>query len=122
MHPTSRLQGFEFAYEGLLGVWEGFRSQVDIMNRSAVDIHNDFNSALEILVSRYPRSAWKPMVHTNKALRRQVCLHLCGWSFTDEQLANDVKKYALSFPFHEVCAHTFTVGRSKARFLKLRVG
>lgn len=114
------MHGFDFSYEGLLGIWEGIQPLPDIdlaspVHRDALDVPNDpndqygsrraqspadnlygnFHEAIKALAIRTGanKSAWKPPVSTSKLLQRQIALQLCGWSLREEDMTNIIKKY-----------------------------
>lgn len=94
--PTARIHGYDFSYEGVLGIWEGLTAAPDTFgNRSPVDdLRGDFQASLTELLTRRRanRYPWIPNVRTSKLLQRQVCLELCGWSVREDDLMKDIQR------------------------------
>ncbi|KAL0954758.1 hypothetical protein HGRIS_003708 [Hohenbuehelia grisea] len=119
-NPTPRLQGYDFSYEGLLGIWEGLRplpvppnatpanadqynldssdtipsSEKPVRSKSD-DARRKFNAALKELAARrgVNKSQWKPTITTGKQLQRQLALELCGWSWKEEDFDASIKRW-----------------------------
>ena len=100
--PKPILHGFDFSYQGLLGIWEGFQplpvpqgpnilatnNYYDLAEHwethpSVDELYGNFSAALKALLARRDCS-WKPPVATSKSLHRQVALQLIGWSFRED--------------------------------------
>lgn len=127
--PTSKVHGYDFAYEGLIGVWEGLQSsnsgieskflepqplssKMRNSRRSrspADDFHGNFHAALTSLTTRrgMDRSSWKPTVSTNRLIQRQVALQLCGWSFKEDEFMSEIKRYCIPM----LCPDTLNMAR-----------
>ncbi|KAG5638636.1 hypothetical protein H0H81_011355 [Sphagnurus paluster] len=115
--PNSVLHGYDFGYQGLIGVWEGFAplpapanidpglgamsSYFDIppyhdgrRSHGPMDeFHGNFHAALGALVARRTGDrSWKPTIMTTKGLQRQICLQLVGWSLREDEMANTLAR------------------------------
>ena len=115
--PTPRLYGYDFSYQGLLGIWEGFNPStattsmqhfgestpipgqrsllLDLPHRSHSpdDFFGSWSAALHSLAARRKdHSSWKPTLSTDKLVQRQIALQVCGWSVREEEISASVKK------------------------------
>ncbi|KAL1741594.1 hypothetical protein HDZ31DRAFT_84718 [Schizophyllum fasciatum] len=117
--PATQLHGYDFLYRGLLSVWEGFEPTTlrtphvppgapDFLDLPSMHDHGrrrahspvddpriSFKEALSVVLALKGPSwaTWKPTIHTNKLLQRQVALMLCGWSLQDDILAEEIKRW-----------------------------
>lgn len=130
--PTSILHGYDFSYQGLLGIWEGFQPLISQKpdtaptfelpsyhhhdrrtsrhNASTDEGNGSFQAALaELANRRIADRPWKPMVPTMRALQRQIALHLCGWSLRDDELAIALQKFVCLRPrFTRIPQHVYS--------------
>jgi WD repeat-containing protein mio len=109
--PTPRLYGYDFSYQGLLGIWEGFNpssvptpmqhfsestpipGQRSLLLDLPDDLFGSWSAALHLLAARRKdHSSWKPTVPTDKLVQRQIALQVCGWSVREEELSVSVKR------------------------------
>jgi hypothetical protein len=118
-HPTSKIHRYDFSYQGILSIWEGFEPMVEVARsqsplpsavppqtrkhkrhshiaRSAAEEDQDtFHAALQTLVSRKDghRCTWKPTIPTSRPVHRQAALRLCGWSLHENEMTNLIKRW-----------------------------
>ncbi|KAG6902515.1 hypothetical protein C0995_015708 [Termitomyces sp. Mi166 len=137
--PKSVLHGFNFSYQGLLGIWEGFKplpvtqgpnlvatnNYFDLSEQweshpSIDELYGNFSAALGALVARRDRP-WKPPVATSKALHRQVALQLIGWSFREDDFAKVLQGWEDEGELSKVaCWLVFTKQHAKAISLLMK--
>ncbi|CAK5276104.1 unnamed protein product [Mycena citricolor] len=111
--PTPRLHGYDFSYQGIMGIWFGFphvappteqtleraktrsRSPSRDGRSPADDLHGNFQAALSDLALRNgDKIPWKfHAVNSAKTLQRQIGLKLLGWSLREEDLQAHVKRW-----------------------------
>ncbi|KAF8893606.1 hypothetical protein BD779DRAFT_1609907 [Infundibulicybe gibba] len=121
--PTPRVHGFDFTFEGLLGIWDGFPPLSNDTNTTPMNIYSDlleppgyqshqrhssqrslspademhgnFSAAVATLASRKggEKAVWRPTILTSKPNQRQVALQLCGWSLKEGEFADVVKRW-----------------------------
>ncbi|KAF9462363.1 hypothetical protein BDZ94DRAFT_738933 [Collybia nuda] len=147
--PSSILHGYDFAYQGLQGIWEGLqplpnpnlqpesgppnpyldppayyheRRSSRHNNTSTDDAYGNFQAALSTLAARRPGDrSWKPSVSTTKVIQRQIALQLCGWSLRDEELNNFIKRWEKDGEISRAaCWLVFTKQYTKAIDLLMR--
>ncbi|KAF8063440.1 hypothetical protein FPV67DRAFT_243862 [Lyophyllum atratum] len=136
--PKSVLHGYDFAYQGLIGIWEGFpplpiSGNMDLPSvdgyfdtspyndrRRAYgpvdELHGNFQAALGALAMRRAGDRpWKPTVVTTKGLQRQIALQLVGWSLREDELANTLHRWEREGELSRVaCWLVFTKQYTKA--------
>ncbi|RDB16246.1 SEH-associated protein 4 [Hypsizygus marmoreus] len=146
--PKSVIHGFDFAYQGLLGIWEGFpplpaaqqpdpgpyldtppypppydrRNGSRYPLTSQDEVLGNFQAALAALAGRRTGDRpWKPTVATAKGLQRQIALQLCGWSLREEELASALQRWEQDGELSRAaCWLVFTKQYSKAISLLLK--
>ncbi|KAF9809376.1 hypothetical protein IEO21_07417 [Rhodonia placenta] len=117
--PSSRIDGYNFACQGILGIWEGFQSimpntpiqalsplPVDLTSMQpsrrssrrrayATGASDDFLTALNEINERngIDPGSWKPAGTTARLSQRQLALKLCGWSLAENDLKNALKRW-----------------------------
>jgi WD repeat-containing protein mio len=122
--PTPIVHGYDFGYQGLLGVWEGSIPNLPMSHQSLSDPspnttnspyhdrrssrHADdhsggsgnFHAALSALLARRVGTgdmrSWKPGVATVKGVQRQVALLMCGWCLREEEMMVTIRKWVFS--------------------------
>lgn len=111
----SNVHGFDFTYQGVLGIWEGLQpiplppsalpSSVDISGPTAsLEMpsknaqNGNFQMAINALNSSrgLDKASWKPAVHTSRAAQRRLAHALCGWNVGDDELQRYVLSYVLT--------------------------
>ncbi|KAF7424357.1 hypothetical protein PC9H_009664 [Pleurotus ostreatus] len=141
--PTARVGNHDFTYEGLLGIWEGFRpmSNQPTEPSTAEDLLgapgsrsrrsrspngrtlSAFHTALTELAARrnVHHSDWKPTISTSKLLQRQIALDLCGWSLKQDDLSKAIKRWENDGKYSRAaCWLIFTRQYSKALDVLMR--
>ncbi|GLB45034.1 putative WD40 repeats [Lyophyllum shimeji] len=142
--PKSVIHGFDFAYQGLLGIWEGFQSlpvpeSPDLLpptsyfdipvyhDRRRVhgpldELRGNFQAALTALAARRAGDRpWKPTVPTIKGLQRQIALQLIGWSLREDELAATLHRWERDGELSRAaCWLVFTKQYSKAIALLMK--
>ncbi|KNZ76567.1 WD repeat-containing protein [Termitomyces sp. J132] len=137
--PKPILHGFDFSYQGLLGIWEGITPLPVTQGPNLVSTNNyydlsehweshppvdkqygNFSAALTALVERRDRP-WKPPVATSKALHRQVALQLIGWTFREDDFTKVLQKWETQGELSKVaCWLVFTKQHAKAISLLMK--
>ncbi|KAF5385783.1 hypothetical protein D9615_002692 [Tricholomella constricta] len=142
--PKSVLHGYDFAYQGLLGIWEGFQplpapensdllplnpyfdaSQYHDRRRThgpVDELYGNFQAALGALAGRRTGDRpWKPTVATAKGLQRQIALQLLGWSLREDELASTLHRWESEGELSRVaCWLVFTKQYTKAISLLMK--
>ncbi|KAH8822890.1 hypothetical protein DL96DRAFT_1671122 [Flagelloscypha sp. PMI_526] len=95
--PISRINGYDFAHVGVIGIWEGFTPNASLErsghNNTATPSDDTFQHALIALATRKGNKLWKPSIPTARAVNRQVALQLCGWNLVEEEFTKDIRRW-----------------------------
>ncbi len=81
--PTSRLHGYEFSNQGLLGLW---KEPLDARHLSDHFVYGNFAAAALRARRTGSERPWKAPVRTNKLEQRRFALHLCEWGVGEDEL------------------------------------